>query len=224
MKKVISILAAIVVSIGMLLPTMSHAYREEGNYFMAQTGNSRQDITSDTVADDAFTIHSSVDKKTGIPLRGAFGRRFHRNFAGEIGVTKYADAKWDVSCVGCSDGDVTGDVKNEVIALDFNAVGLLPVSQTVTLYAKGGVAALHRKIDSSLDIVEGNTSEHVNGKKDKNLLRPTVALGLTYEINDRWDVDFMASRLLGKSKSNVHSTSYLPNVDLFVIGAVYNMA
>ena len=191
----------------------------------------KSDTISEVVSGDTITVNSKSDKKTGAAFRIAQGRRFHRNFAAEIGLTKMNKAEWKVGSVndegtpGDTGDDTThsGTVDNKVMSLDINAVALLPVFMTVTLYAKLGIEGVHRKIESSLDIAEGEVSEHLKGENKSNIFRPKLAIGATHEISEKFDVDLMVSRTVGKSKNNVHSGGYLPDLDFFALGLVYNM-
>jgi len=222
MKKLVRTATMALLSFGLIAP-IAHAYREQGNFFMGQSGVGRQNIKSDIITEDGTTVTSKSDGKSGAAFRIAQGRRFHRNFGAEIGITKMNKAEWKVSSTGGPSDAVSGTVDNKVMSLDINAIALLPVFMTVTLYAKLGVEGVHRKIESSLDIVEGEISEHLKGDNKSNIFRPKVAVGVTHELNDKFDIDLMASRTAGKTKNNPHSGGYLPDLDFFALGLVYNM-
>ena len=224
MKKLTSAISVIVVVLSLLLPTQSQAYREEGNYVMAQAGAGRQNIKSASISEGPVTVTSDSDKKTGAAFRIAEGRRFNHNFAAEIGLSKYSKSEWVVATTGGVSGNVGGHVENKMLSVDIDAIGILPIFATVSLYTKLGVEGVHRKIEASLEIPEGASSVHLDGDNKSNILRPKVAIGMTHEISDHFDIDMMASRLLGKSKNNVHSKGYLPATDFFAIGLVYNMS
>jgi len=154
------------------------------------------------------TVHANKD--TGVAGRVFGGYRINENFAGEMGVTKFSDAKVKASSYGYT---AQGTVK--AAAVDLVAKGIYPVANNVSVYGKAGVAYVSERAD----IKVSNASRVVYKDHDKaNRLLPTFGAGVSYDFTQNVAADLSYNRI-----QKTGSSSKINSTDLVSVGLIYSI-
>lgn len=174
---------------------------ESGSYVGVQAGYGAQRIES------VATITSPIiqaNRKNGIAGRIYGGYKFNENLAVELGGSKYSNATWKAL------NNTTITLKT--YAVDLLAKGIVPISDKVSVFGQAGAAYVKANISAP-----NNTT-----LQSANFVRPKVALGAEYAINENLSANVTASRIF--KKGSVTDNKYLPNLDMATIGLQYQIS
>lgn len=200
MIKKLALSAVAVATLG--VASASHAADAEGAYIFAQPGLSMTHIQSKTI--DGVKVNG--DKENGFGFRLGAGYDFNQYVAAELGLAKYANAEIDVAGFE--------EAKVKPFAIDLLVKGTYALSDDFFVYGKTGIAYVNVNYNSSNNFFEDDKSDN------KHFLRPELALGAGYNVNENVAVDASYSRIVGTG--DVQNTpDYLPNLDLLAVGITY---
>lgn len=151
---------------------------------------------------------SERDRDTGYKVFG--GYQFHRNFAVEAGFFNLGDFGYTATTVPA--GSLSGDVRIKGLNLDL--VGILPVSEKLSLLGRVGVISARSRGNfsatgaASVPYASASTSERSTGAK--------IGVGLNYDFTDALALRVEAERY--RVKDSVRNKGH---VDLLSVGLVY---
>jgi OOP family OmpA-OmpF porin len=183
----------------------------DGLYVVGEVTHSKNHLNTRT-QDDALTnagatALSSSGRGNSNRWRLQLGYSFSPNFAVEAGYIDFGKVKYSASYAG---GTATGTVKAG--GVDVAALGILPVTDSFSVFGKAGIVAA--KVKSSLDAsgpasaASGNTSAHV--------VRPLLGVGASYKLTDAMDLrlEYDHAGDLGKSGKTGKLTSNMLSLGL----------
>lgn len=152
------------------------------------------------------TSLSSDNRDSGHKLFG--GYQFNRHFALEGG---YFDlGKFGFSATTVPLGTLNGEMK--VTGLNFDAVGLLPLTDKLSLFGRAGLTRAKTE-DNFAGTGQVRVFSSSTGKRDTN---PKVGLGLQYAFTER-----LGLRIEGERYRINDALANRSNIDLASIGIVY---
>jgi OmpA-OmpF porin, OOP family len=163
------------------------AHAENNWYVVGSIGQSSFDASkSDGDAsfnDFGFDVNSSSldDEDTAYKIQ--LGYQFNPNFAIEGG---YVDLGGLTYKANVTDGFFDYNVKMDVEASGLNiaAVGILPLNNNFSLFAKFGF--INAKVETSVKASSGGFS--ASGSEDSTDLKPMFGVGAAYAITDRLSI------------------------------------
>lgn len=177
---------------------------------------------TNTASGDGITESQSTSSNEGGFAGRIFGGyQFTRNFAAELGYTRFHNANSTQSSIitddeGTSSQTLASTIRTE--AVDLVAKGILPLQNCFSLYGKLGAAYLHATNTITLntvDPVEGNESGRFSGSANK--IYPTFGAGVAYDITPHIVADASWNHI-----QKIGGSSSFSNTDLFGLGLAYN--
>ena len=150
-------------SIAVLLGTLSINAQAAGGYVGVGVGQSHIDFD-----DSGLNAVTRDDKDTAYKVFGGF--QFNKNFAAELGYVDFGKLQ-NVYNVNGSRVNFTGDVDGFYLA----AVGMLPLSEQFSVFAKLGVTTNHSSATASASGVSSSAS----GSKSSAV----IGIGAEYSFN-----------------------------------------
>jgi len=146
----------------------------------------------------ATGLVTSNGKDNGNQVRLQLGYKVNPNFAVEAGYIDFGKAKFTSTYTG---GTADGTVKAG--GIDVAALGILPVTDSLSVFGKAGIVAA--QVKSSLSAT-GLTSP---GDTKSNVVAPLLGLGVSYKISDNTDLraEYDHVSKLGKSDKTDKLTS-----------------
>ncbi len=153
---------------------------------------------------------SSSDSGSGNQWRLQLGYGINSNFAVEAGYIDFGKAKYSAAYAG---GTATGDLKAG--GLDLVALGILPLSDKFSVFAKAGAVAVRAK--SSL--LASGAASAATGNATANEVRPLIGLGASYRIADNIDLRGEFDHVNGLGKSNKTGSM---DSNMFSLGVAYH--
>ena len=225
-----TILGVAAVSLSVLLSSQVMAL-QPGMYVGGQVGVGS--VNQDKLTETNFNLPknstfqsftSSTGKANGLAGRLFAGYQFNENFAAELGWTKFSDVESKFSGklkpastlmqpVGMQKliipGTVQGKQTLKTDAIDLVAKGIVPVTDKVSVYAKGGAAYVISRTSTSTSGTELGKKVTVKSN-NKNKLMPTVGVGASYAFSPSLAADMEVNRIqkIGNG-SNFKSANYL---------------
>jgi len=151
---------------------------------------------------------NSKDQSNQWRLQG--GYKFNPNFAVEGGYIDLGKSKYKAAY---NQGTAQGELKAG--GFDLAALGILPITDKVSIFAKLGVMAA--SVDSKLKT--NSASVLINKKGSEHEFLPMVGVGASYKLTDNVDLraDFDRVSNIGKSSKTGQMDS-----NMLSIGAAYN--
>jgi len=179
----------------------------QGAYVGGQLGwgDVHQKVSSSVLT--GTTVHTNKD--TGLAGRVFGGYKLNDNFAGELGVSKFSDAKIKASANGYT---TQGTLKTT--AVDLVAKGIYPIANNVSVYGKAGVAYVAERGDAKLTRSGRVISAY---SVDANKLLPTFGTGVSYDFNPNLAADLSYNRIQKTGNTHINST------DLVSVGLIYSI-
>jgi OOP family OmpA-OmpF porin len=172
------------------------AQEEKGRYLGLSVGATRYDA----LCQGSSGACDSGD--TGLRVFG--GYQFHRNFAVELGIASLGKAPPDAEIQRTA-----RDVEATASALDFLALGIVPVSERVRLYGKLGIysALVKTTGTSSIPII----GIPVTVENDQRFHDATFGAGVEFRLTPRFALrgDWQRYNNLGESALDVASIGAL---------------
>jgi OOP family OmpA-OmpF porin len=179
-----------------LLALSTGVYADNDLYVVGEVTHSRDTLntsTNDTALTGAgASALSSNGKSNGNQWRLQLGYKLSPNVAIEGGYIDFGKAKYSASYTG---GTAQGTVKAG--GLDIAALGIVPVTDSISVFGKVGVVAA--RVKSSL--TAGTPASAATGNISANAISPLIGLGASYKISDTMDVraEYDHASDLGKS-------------------------
>jgi len=173
-----------------------------GFYLGAQIGRTNLNATEAT----AITGEKVKGTGTGISARLLLtGVQFNPHAAMEIGYTYYAPAKYEVLSNGVSP-------KTRLNAIDFVGKGIFPLANSgLSVFAKAGFALTRATSSGSLAKLDANGRY---GSTTQTSVRPTLGVGVSYDITQNWQTDLSFMRVMSGGGIN--------NADFIALGITYH--
>lgn len=141
------------------------------------------------------TIANGVVDNSGFGYRGLVGYKINKNFAAELGYTKFGRTKGrGLNYTGGTILNQNGYIDEQ--AVDLTAKGILPVAQKISLYAKLGAAYLF-------------TSTKVENvfSKNRNGVKPWLGAGISFDVTNNFAFDASYNRI--QSSGKIKSPEFL---------------
>jgi OOP family OmpA-OmpF porin len=161
-------------------------------YLLGEVTRSRNTLDNSTFDSDLTGVGgtgiSSSDKKGSNQVRLQLGYSVNPNFAVEAGYIDFGKAKYSASYSG---GTADGTLKAG--GIDVAALGILPLSDSFSLFGKAGLVAA--RVKSSL------SSSLVNSSDKATVVRPLLGVGATYKLNESLDLRAEYEHVSGLGKS-----------------------
>lgn len=197
----------VVVCLSTLAAASSHA-ATQGTYFGGQLGygNVHQKLSSSSFLGTV----KHANKDSGVAGRIFGGYQVNENFAGELGWSKFSDAKVKASVPGA-----TGSATLKTDAVDLVAKGIYPVMNNVNVYGKAGGAYVIQRGDGK--ITTSNNREISKGSNTEKKLLPTFGVGASYDFNPNLAADVSYNRIQKVGSTKINST------DLVSVGLIYSI-
>lgn len=234
MKNKIRVLTLLLSASG-LFAANAHA-DGQGFYIGASAGYS----ALNTPGGDAFSVTSStgsalyVEDSSSSDIGGFGGNifagyNFNKNFAVEVGYTKYADSNYSSTqseyAGSAGDYSLVGTPNNASIdystsSIDLFAKGTMPIMAQVSGFAKVGVSYVMQGVDYTnptgtpdISLDSGSFATPESGNTTQTALRPSGALGLSYQATEHLSASIFAQGFLGEgdfsSDSSAIASAYL---------------
>lgn len=158
-------------------------------------------------------VHQSVSgvdssKDTGLAGRVFTGWQFNQYLATELGWSKFTNATAKVA-----DPFLSANATVKTDAVDVVAKGILPVADSVNLYAKAGAAYVLSRADGSASAF-GFTNKF---DMKENKWFPTFGAGATYDFTPNVAADLSYSRI-----QKTGNTDLFNSTDLYTVGLIYS--
>ena len=199
--------------LSLCLLLMSTGAMADDWYVLGEVTHSKDKLdTSHTdalLANAGATGLSSDGKSNGNQWRLQLGYQINPNVAVEGGYIDFGKAKY--SATYTNPGSASGTVKAG--GVDVAVLGILPVTDSVSLFGKLGAVAAHVKSDIT---ATGVTSP---GSSSANVVAPLLGLGASFKVGDATEIrtEFDHVSKLGKSDRTDKLTS-----DMLSIGLAYH--
>jgi OOP family OmpA-OmpF porin len=148
---------------------------------------------------------SSGDRGNGNQWRLQLGYDFSPNFALEAGYIDFGKARYSASYGG---GTANGTLKAG--GLDIAALGILPLTDSISLFGKAGLVAA--KVKSSL------SSSLVSSSDSSNEVRPLLGIGAGFKLSESLQLRTEYEHVSGLGKSG---TTGKMNDNLVSLGLAY---
>ncbi len=138
----------------------------------------------------ATGLSSSV-KGGSNQVRLQLGYKVNPNFALEGGYIDFGKAKYSSTYLTPA-GSASGTVKAG--GLDIAALGILPLSDSFSVFAKAGLVAARVKAELS--------SPLLSNSEKSNVVRPLLGLGVSYKLNESMDLRGEYEHVSGLGKAS----------------------
>src|SRR3990167_4272809 len=145
-------------------------------------------------------IQNDSPSNTGFGFRFFMGGQYNQYFAVEGGYTYYAPSKYN--SLTTSNGN---SAQIQTQALDLAGKGIYPIWEGLGIYGKAGIAAARWSPSGVLNIGERAIK-----------IRPTAAIGASYDLTQTWVGDISWSRIFKAGGSTIQ------NADLISLGLSYH--
>lgn len=200
-----SLLTPVITFSTVIMTVDAHAV-EAGMYVGGQIGktnihNKGRDVQTGTIPPTVFTTPTN----TGFGGRVFVGYNFNPYAALEGGFTYYAPSTYKPS--------ITTNCGNPQIresAFDVVGKGILPIG-SFGAFAKAGVAVIRQSASGTLT---STSISNCGSEGTTTSVRPTLGVGVSYDLSQNWVVDASISRVMGTSK--------IENADLIALGVSYH--
>jgi OOP family OmpA-OmpF porin len=133
------------------------------------------------------TIANGAVDNAGFGYRGLVGYKFNKNFAAELGYTKFDRTKGRGLNYNGGPLNQTGHIDEQ--AVDLTAKGILPVVNKISLYAKLGAAYLF----SRTNVINIFT-------KNRGGVRPWLGAGISFDVTKNFAFDASYNRIQSSGK------------------------
>ena len=165
--------------------------QETGPYVAGSIGMATIDADAQSLSDGlaarGFTNRVEADE-TAVAFKLLGGYRLHRNFGVEAGYVNFGKFDFDVDTYSPVAIRGTGDTK--AYGFDLAAIGYLPVSETLTLFAKAGANrwSVKQRFSASSGGFTASVDESANGWSP--MIGAGVLARLTANLVLRFDFDY----------------------------------
>jgi len=199
-----------------LLLLTNYAYADDlnGFYVTGEVTHSKSSLNNNyfdnRLTNAGATNITNHDDESSNQWRLQAGYKFNPYFAIEGGYIDLGKSKYKADY---TTGSANGELKAG--GLDIAAIGILPITDTVSVFGKAGVIAA--SIDSKLNAK--GTASSASDKNSINEVLPLIGIGATYKVSTHVDLRADLDYVNGIGKSN--STGEMNNT-MLSIGAVYN--
>lgn len=184
-------LNAYAVAPGFYMGIMTGPATNSGGTVQAQTG-----IGTTTPADT---------KSSQWGTRIFMGNKINNYAGAELGLTLYSGIKYDTK-------DVDTCSSPQLRVRDFDLLGKFEMpTKYFTPFVKAGISLVY--VNESASLNPDLTMDCGESKNTTNI-KPKIAIGGAYDLNQSWVVDFSWTRTMISSK--------VSNVDLFALGLTYH--
>jgi OOP family OmpA-OmpF porin len=193
-----------------LLTLSTGVWADNDLYVLGEVTHSQDKLntsTNDTALTNAgATALTSNGKSNGNQWRLQLGYKVNPNFAIEGGYIDFGKAKYSASYAG---GTAQGTVKAG--GLDIAALGILPITDSFSVFGKAGVVAA--RVKSDLTTTPASTA---TASTSANAISPLIGLGASYKVSDTMDVraEYDHASNLGKSGKTGKLTANMLSVGL----------
>lgn len=187
------------------------AWADNGLYAVGEVTHSRDTLSTGTndaaLTSAGATALTSSGKGNSNQWRLQLGYKLNPNFAVEAGYIDFGKAKYSASY---TDGTAQGRVKAG--GFDVAALGILPLTDNISVFGKAGIAAARVKSSLSASAPASEASDSTSA----NVVGPLVGLGASYKLSDAMDVraEYDHASNLGKSGSTGKISSNMLSVGL----------
>ena len=182
-------------------------------YVLGSVGRTSADIDSAALdgmlsSAGAANIASGVDEKdTGFKLQ--FGYQFNPNFAIEGGLVDLGEFQYDATFTGG-----TAQAKWEAKGVSINALGILPINDSFSVFGKVGV--VNAKVE--LDVSATGPGGTATGSDDEKTWSPVFGLGAIYNATKSVGIRAEYERY---SSLGDDATTGEGDIDLFSVGVSF---
>lgn len=197
-----------------LLALSTGAWADDNWYVVGEVTHARDKLNTGT-ADAALTSAgasalSSSGKSNSNKWRLQLGYKVNPNFAVEAGYIDFGKARYSASYTG---GTAEGTVKAG--GIDVAALGILPLTDNLSVFGKAGLVAAHVKSELSAT----GTAAAASGSATANVISPLFGVGLDYKLSDAVDLrtEYDHASNLGKSGKTGKMTA-----DMLSVGLAYH--
>lgn len=197
-----------------LLLVTANSWAGNNFYVLGEVTHSKDSLNTSTndaalIGAGATQLNSS-GKGSHNQWRVQLGYQFNPYFAMEAGYIDFGKVGYAASYAG---GSATGTVKAG--GFDVAALGMVPVSQSVSVFGKVGVAVARVKSD----LVATGAPAAANANLTSTSAAPILGVGVSYKLTDHVDLrtEFDHVSNLGKSSSTGKMSA-----NMFSIGAAYH--
>jgi OOP family OmpA-OmpF porin len=193
-----------------LLTLSTGVWADNDLYVLGEVTHSQDKLntsTNDTALTNAgATALTSNGKSNGNQWRLQLGYKVNPNFAIEGGYIDFGKAKYSASYAG---GTAQGTTKAG--GLDIAALGILPITDSFSVFGKAGLVAA--RVKSDLATTPASTA---TASVSANAISPLIGLGASYKVSDTMDVraEYDHASNLGKSGKTGKLTANMLSVGL----------
>lgn len=178
------------------LATHTFAVRN-GPYFGLQMGQSKTNNPTEPVQTAPGSSVMVSPSNSGMAGRLFLGYNFNEYAAWEFGYDYYAPSKYSVHSSTGNDPAIRQG------GIDLVGKGIFPFSDTgLSVFGKAGFAFV--RTSTSATILNSHSGS------GSNAIRPTIGVGIGYDINQRWVADL--------SYNHVFSGGNVKNIDVLLLG------
>jgi OOP family OmpA-OmpF porin len=200
-------------SLSLILLAGSSTAFADGFYVLGQVTRSDTSLKNsyfdNTLIGAGATGLTSSDKGKGTQWRLQGGYRFNPNFALEAGYIDLGKSKYTARY---NEGAASGELKSG--GIDLAALGILPLNDSFSIFAKAGIVAA--KTDSKLSATGVTPS---NWKSTTHEVLPLVGVGASYKLTQNLDLRADYDYVSGIGKSSKTGTM---KSNMISLGIAYN--
>lgn len=221
MKKFVKLSLAIV-PLAFLASSAANA-ATPGGYVGGGLGVSLLDTPNDSlIKDDTAKFYKQAKQRGGFGARLFGGYNFNEYLGVEAGVSQYARSHYHSNLVENTFGSLTKKKEYSMTAGDLVAKAYLPLGQSgFNVYALGGVALAHSKINGQTKVVTPVANGASGESRTQNKLRPKYGVGASFDIPEtKFATNLEWSRIQGTGNVK-NSVRAIPSADLLTINLSY---
>jgi OmpA-OmpF porin, OOP family len=194
-----------------LLAAFAAPAMAEGLYVVGSVGQSKADVDKNELDGSARSLagfHSSVDD-TDTAYKLQLGYQVNQYFAVEGGYINFGKTTYHASAPG-----QTGSSESKAEGVNLDAVGILPVTDRLSVFAKAG--AVYAKVKYSYAVHTGLGDS--TGSADSTDLKGTWGVGASFDVTKNLAIraEYEQFHKLGNKDKTGEA-----NVDLMSAGVVY---
>ena len=145
-----------------------------GALLLASAAHAQDSYVSVGVGQSEYSAGDGKEHKTAASL--AYGQSLDQNFGYEIGYVNFGKLSGTADAPGGGGGSVSGSMRSQ--ALYLSGVGTLPVSESLSLFGKLGVAAVYSKATGSFS----SSNSSGSGSESESKAKLMAGVGVSYRF------------------------------------------
>jgi hypothetical protein len=173
------------------------------------------------VGDVSTLLNETPTNQGGLGSNAFIGYNFTNNWAAELNYTNYAETKYSQTVDQTNPAGSTsnsGEISYNTYSIDLFVKGTVLLKDKWSAFAKLGASYVSQDVDSSAyqAFSTGIFAVAKNGKNTYTDIRPSGALGLTYDFNQHLSSAVFGQGFVGKGDMNTDESAI---ASAYLIGA-----